>query len=218
MTRSRSAGEPRPFTGTVAVVTGASRGIGLAIARRLVADGARVCLTARNAEPLAAAVEELGGAGHALGVAGRADDPAHQQEALRATTEAFGAVDLLVNNAGINPVAGPLAEASLAVAQKVLQVNVVAALGWALTACLAEELAPTVRVNAVAPAIVRTRFAAALYQGREQQVAEGYPLRRLGAPQDVAGAVAFLASAEAAWITGQTLVIDGGMLLTGGVA
>ena len=69
------------------------------------------------------------------------------------------------------------------------------------------------RVNAVAPAVVKTRFATALYEGREEKVAATYPLGRLGVPEDVASAVAFLVSADASWITGQTLVIDGGALL-----
>ncbi|WP_435738323.1 SDR family oxidoreductase [Cellulosimicrobium sp. PMB13] len=75
---------------------------------------------------------------------------------------------------------------------------------------LAIELAPGVRVNAVAPAIVRTRLARALYEGREEEVVARYPLGRLGEPADVAGPVAFLLSDDAAWITGQTLTIDGG--------
>ncbi|WP_454041718.1 SDR family oxidoreductase [Cellulosimicrobium sp. Marseille-Q8652] len=75
---------------------------------------------------------------------------------------------------------------------------------------LAVELAPGVRVNAVAPAIVRTRLARALYEGREEEVVARYPLGRLGEPADVAGPVAFLLSDDAAWVTGQTLTIDGG--------
>ena len=73
------------------------------------------------------------------------------------------------------------------------------------------------RVNAVAPAVVKTRFATALYEGREEKVAATYPLGRLGVPEDVAGAVAFLCGPDAAWITGQTVVIDGGITLTGTV-
>jgi NAD(P)-dependent dehydrogenase (short-subunit alcohol dehydrogenase family) len=72
-------------------------------------------------------------------------------------------------------------------------------------------------VNAVAPAIVKTKFATVLYEGREEQVAAAYPLRRLGVPEDIAGVVAFLLSDQASWITGQTLVLDGGVTLTGGV-
>jgi NAD(P)-dependent dehydrogenase (short-subunit alcohol dehydrogenase family) len=69
----------------------------------------------------------------------------------------------------------------------------------------------------VAPAVVKTKFATALYEGREEQVSATYPLRRLGTPQDIAGAVAFLLSDDAAWITGQTLVLDGGVTLRGGL-
>jgi NAD(P)-dependent dehydrogenase (short-subunit alcohol dehydrogenase family) len=79
-----------------------------------------------------------------------------------------------------------------------------------LTTQLAFELAPGIRVNAVAPAVVKTDFARALFEGREAEAAAGYPLGRLGEPDDVAGPVAFLLSDDAAWITGQTLVIDGG--------
>jgi NAD(P)-dependent dehydrogenase (short-subunit alcohol dehydrogenase family) len=85
-----------------------------------------------------------------------------------------------------------------------------------LTMQLASELAPAVRVNAVAPAVVKTRFAEALYAADEAGAAAGYPLRRLGEPEDIGAAVAFLASADAGWITGQTLVIDGGGSLRAG--
>ena len=81
-----------------------------------------------------------------------------------------------------------------------------------LTAQLAYELAETrgIRVNAVAPAVIKTAFARALYEGHEEQAAQAYPLRRLGEPDDVAGPVVFLLSDDAAWVTGQTLAIDGG--------
>lgn len=246
--------------GKVAIVTGASRGIGLAVATRLVLEGARVCITARSAGPLAEAVEALGGPAHAIGVAGKAHDDAHRQEAIDATMAGYGRIDLLVNNAGINPAYGPLMSLERAAATKVLEVNVLALLAWtravdevsftpqgsgavvnlssvaglrpapgiafygatkamvgSLTASLAVELAPRVRVNAVAPAVVKTRFASALFEGREDAVAGTYPLQRLGSPEDVAGAVAFLLGTDAAWITGQTLVIDGGLTLTGGL-
>jgi 3-oxoacyl-[acyl-carrier protein] reductase len=242
--------------GSVAIVTGASRGIGLAIAQRLVRDGWRICLTARKPEPLAAAVESIGGKEYAIGVAGRADDPAHQDEAVSRTLAEFGRLDLLVNNAGINPVFGPMVGQDPGAIRKVFEVNVFAVLDWVRRACdaglaerggsivnvasvgglapapglgayavskaalihltrqLAVELAPTVRVNAVAPAVVRTQFARALYEGHEEEVSSRYPLGRLGVPDDVAGAVAFLASADAAWVTGQTLILDGGLTQT----
>ena len=246
------------FAGRAAIVTAASRGIGLAIARRLVAEGARVLLTARKADGLARAAEELGPQ-NAAWVVGGADDPAHQDEAVRTALDRFGRIDILVNNTGINPVYGRLIDTDPAAGAKIFGVNVLAALSWTqrvyrafmaehggavvnvasvaglrpapniglygaskaalinLTEALASELAPGVRVNAVAPAVVKTRFATALYEGREAEVARAYPLQRLGAPDDVAGVVSFLLSADASWITGHTLVVDGGLLLTGGV-
>jgi NAD(P)-dependent dehydrogenase (short-subunit alcohol dehydrogenase family) len=245
--------------GKVAIVTGASRGIGLGIAAELVRQGARVCVTARKADALGEAVAELGGPEVAIGVPGKADDPAHQEEAVAAALTAFGRLDLLVNNAGINPAYGPITDVDPGAAAKILAVNVLAPLAWTklardawmgdhggavvnvssvaglrpspgigvygvskaalirLTTELAVELGPKIRVNAVAPAIVKTRFAEALYEGREEQVSASYPLKRLGVPEDVAGAVAFLLSDAASWITGQTLVLDGGVTLTGGV-
>ncbi|WNI19367.1 SDR family oxidoreductase [Actinacidiphila sp. ITFR-21] len=85
-----------------------------------------------------------------------------------------------------------------------------------LTVQLAAEMAPGVRVNSIAPAVVKTRFAAALYEGREEEAAAGYPLQRLGVPEDIGGAAAFLLSEQAAWITGQNLVVDGGLFLRAG--
>jgi 3-oxoacyl-[acyl-carrier protein] reductase len=245
------------FEGKTAIVTGASRGIGLAVADRLVAGGANVVITARKQEALDEAVAELGGPAHALGVAGRADDSAHQADTVRQAIETFGSADLLVNNAGINPTYGPMVELDLDAARKVIEVNCIAALSWvqqvhgawmaehggaivnvssvsavkpapmigmygatkamliSMTEVLAVELGPHVRVNAVAPAVVKTRFATALYEGREEEVASAYPLGRLGEPQDIAGAVAFLLGDDAAWMTGQTVVVDGGVTLAG---
>lgn len=248
---------PRRLDQRVAIVTGASRGIGLAIAQRLAAEGARVCMTARKPEPLREAAASFP-AGSVLTVAGKADDPEHRAEVFRRVTEEWGPVDILVNNAGINPAYGPLDTADPGAVRKIFEVNVLGALAWAraghaawlrehggaivnvasvaglrpspglgaygaskaalahLTRQLAFELAPAVRVNAVLPAVVRTAFAAPLYADEEKTAAR-YPLRRIGRPEDVASAVAFLASDDAAWITGHLLVVDGGLTLNGGV-
>ena len=119
----------RRFTGRVALVTGASRGIGLAVAQRLVDEGARVVITARKPEGLAAAVGQLG-ADAAIAVPGRADDPAHQDEAIATAAREFARLDVLVNNTGINPVYGPLLDLDEGAARKIMEVNVLAALGW----------------------------------------------------------------------------------------
>jgi NAD(P)-dependent dehydrogenase (short-subunit alcohol dehydrogenase family) len=83
---------------------------------------------------------------------------------------------------------------------------------------MAAEFGPGVRVNAVAPGVVKTQFASALYEGREHEVAESYPLKRLGVPDDIAAAVAYLASDDAAWVTGEVLTVDGGLAVAGGTA
>jgi 3-oxoacyl-[acyl-carrier protein] reductase len=247
------------LTGKAALVTGGSRGIGYGVAEALIARGDRVCITGRNEDALKEAVERLG-ADRAIGVAGKAHDLDHQAVAVERTMEAFGRVDYLVNNAGTNPVFGPIADLDLDVARKVFETNVISALGFAqktwhawqkdnggaivniasvaglapspfigaygvskaaminLTVQLAHEFAPRVRVNAIAPAVVKTRFAEALYEGREAEAAAAYPLARLGVPSDIGGAAAFLTSEQADWITGQTLVVDGGIFLNAGVA
>ncbi|MFJ9431470.1 SDR family oxidoreductase [Streptomyces sp. NPDC101490] len=251
--------QERPeLSGRVALVTGASRGIGYGVAEALVARGDRVVITGRGEEALKAAVERLG-ADRAIGVPGKAHDEAHQAVAVEAAMDGFGRLDFLVNNAGTNPVFGPLADLDLGVARKVFETNVVSALGFAqrswhawqkehggaivniasiagvsaspfigaygmskaamvnLTLQLAHEFAPLVRVNAIAPAVVKTKFAQALYEGREAEAAAAYPLGRLGEPEDIGGAAAFLTSAQSEWITGQTLVVDGGIFLNAGV-
>ena len=115
--------------GRVAIVTGASRGIGLGIALALVGRGAKVCLTGRDPVALDRAVRDLGPA-NAIAVAGRADDPAHQDEAVRHVADTFGQIDMLVDNTGINPVFGPVTELDPAIAAKIMAVNVLAPLSW----------------------------------------------------------------------------------------
>lgn len=253
---------PQRLAGRTAIVTGASRGIGLAIAARLIAEGARVCLTARKPEALEDAASRFPD-GSAITVAGKADDPVHRETVMQTVAERFGGLDVLVNNAGINPVYGPLIDLDLDAARKLLEVNVLGTLAWTqaayghpdlgfasrggsvinlasvtglvasegigmygitkaaimhLTRTLAVELGPDVRVNAVAPAVVKTQFARALYEGREDAVAATYPLGRLGEPDDIAAAVAYFASDDSSWVTGQVLTLDGGLLAAGGTA
>lgn len=247
--------------GAVAIVTGASRGIGLGIAERLVSEGARVVITARNQGALDEAVAHLGGPEKAVAVAGNAADPQHQEAAIAAAKEHFGTASLLVNNTGINPAFGPLLDTDIDVARKIMETNVFGAFSWAqkaiaaglgrngtpgaivniasiaglgatgvigwygvskaalihLTMEMGYQLGPDIRVNAVAPGVVKTQFAEALYVDREEKVSRAYPMKRLGAPQDIAATASFLLSRDAAWITGQTLIVDGGVTLASGV-
>ncbi len=251
---------PQDLAGRAALITGASRGIGLAIAMELLSRGASVTITARKAEALESAAAELGQhapAERVLAIAGNAGHADARADAVARTVEAFGSLDILINNAGINPVFGSLMDADLDGVRKIFDVNVVAALGYVqqaykawmgehggavvnlasvggirstgviaaygaskaalirLTEELAWQLGPNIRVNAVAPAVVKTRFAEALYSAGEEQVAAAYPMKRLGEPEDVAKLVGFLVSDAASWITGDTVRVDGGILSTG---
>ncbi|MEU6558034.1 SDR family oxidoreductase [Nocardia nova] len=248
--------------GKGALITGASRGIGHAVAAELLRRGANVLITARKPEPLEAAAEELRALGHlgkVLAVAGNSGAESARAEQVAAAVAEFGSLDILINNTGINPVYGSLMEADLDAVRKIFDVNVVAALGYVqqayrawmgehggavvnlasvagirstgviaaygaskaalirLTEELAWQLGPSIRVNAVAPGVVKTKFADALYTDNEEAAASAYPLRRLGTPEDVAGLVGFLVSDQAAWITGEVVRVDGGLLATGGI-
>ena len=247
------------FEGKAALVTGASRGIGEAIAAELLASGVGgVTITSRKPENIEEAATRLGDPERVLPIVARADDPDAAVHAVAETINRFGSCDLLVNNAGTNPSAGHLAEVDLGAIEKTWGVNQMGPLLFArqawkqwmhehggsivniasvgglqpspilgayniskaalvhLTRQLAHEFAPKVRVNAVAPSVVRTRLAAALWEGIENQVAATHPLHRIGEPDDVARAVAFLLSDAAAWITGVTLPVDGGVTGAGG--
>lgn len=241
--------------GKVALVTGGSRGIGLATAVRFVEAGAKVMITSRKAQVLEVAAASIGG--DVAWFAANAGEPDQAQACVTATMERFGSIDILVNNAGTNPYFGRLIEMDLPRATKTVQVNQTAVLVWTqlvyqasmaaaggsvinvasiggysveptigwynvtkaavihLTHQLAGELGP-VRVNALAPGLVRTDLARALWENGEEQVARRLPLGRIGEPDDIATAALFLASDAARWITGHTLVVDGGALVAPG--
>jgi NAD(P)-dependent dehydrogenase (short-subunit alcohol dehydrogenase family) len=260
VTADISPGTPQDLAGRAALVTGASRGIGFAVARELLGRGASVTITARKPDELAAAAEQLAAgadAGRVLALPGNAGSDEARQEAVTRTVERFGNLAILVNNTGINPTYGSLMDADLDAVRKTFDTNVVAALGFVqlahkawmgehggaivnlasvagirssgvigvygaskaalirLTEELAWQLGPSIRVNAVAPAVVKTRFATALYAHDEDKVAAAYPMKRLGTPEDVARLVGFLVSDAASWITGETVRVDGGILSTG---
>jgi NAD(P)-dependent dehydrogenase (short-subunit alcohol dehydrogenase family) len=241
------------LSGRTAIITGASRGIGLAIAHQLADAGANVVLTARKQESADAAASQIGG--NALGVAAHAVEDDAAQRCIDLTLNRFGSVDILINNAGTNPAFGPLIDQDHGRFAKIFDVNLWAPLLWTslavkgwmgehggtvvntasiggmafeanlglynttkaalihVTKQLALELSPRVRVNAICPGVVRTRLAEALWKEHEQALSATTALGRIGEPADVATAVAFLVSDEASWITGETLVIDGGQLL-----
>jgi NAD(P)-dependent dehydrogenase (short-subunit alcohol dehydrogenase family) len=239
--------------GKVALVTGASKGIGKAIAAEFAASGASVMISSRKPDGLESAAKEMQGevAWHAAN-AGRPDEA---EAAVDATVERFGRLDILVNNAATNPYMGPAIDIDLGRYDKTVEVNLRGPLVWTqlawnrwmkehggtvlniasiggltfgggigiydntkaalihLTGHLAAELAPGVRVNAIAPGLVKTDFARALWEPAEEIVAKRTPLHRLGVPEDIAAAATYLCSDAASWVTGHTLVVDGGALL-----
>ncbi len=250
------------LNGKTALITGASRGIGLSIAARFLEAGANVMLSSRTADDLAEAAASLETEGAPKRVAWRAAHVGNgdqAQDCVAETIGRFGALDILVNNAGTNPYFGPMIDIDLVRAQKTFEVNQLAVLMWSsyavkaglggsiinvasigglsvepgigwynvtkaavlhITRQLAFELAPDIRVNALAPGLVKTKLARALWEGSgEKRISAHIPLRRLGVPDDIATAALFLASDAASWITGQTLIVDGGTTRqpTGGV-
>ncbi len=251
---------PRSASKPVAIVNGASRGIGLETARRLGGDGFAVCITGRKPETLEEGKASLESEGvDVLAVAGAAQDVAHQEEAIGAVLERWARIDVLVNNAATSPFLGDLLDAEPRHLDRAWEVNVAAPWSWCrqvvgahmgehggaivntasiggtypvprvgvynvskaalihMTRQLALELAPEVRVNAVAPATIKTDFSRAKYEGREADVAGQYPLGRLGTAEEVARAISLLCDGTLGWVTGQTLVIDGGASLIQGV-
>ena len=246
--------------GKVALVTGASRGIGKAIAAGLAASGASVMLSSRKLDALEAAADEIRAATPDARVEvfeANAGEPDQAENCVAATVDRLGSVDILVNNAATNPYRGPTLGIDTSRFDKTVVVNWRGPLTWTqaawkasmserggvvlniasigglsaetsiaiyngtkaallhLTRSLAAEMAPGVRVNALAPGLVKTDMARALWQPNEEAMARHTPLGRLGEPEDIAAAAVFLCSDAASWITGATLVVDGGAMLRG---
>jgi NAD(P)-dependent dehydrogenase (short-subunit alcohol dehydrogenase family) len=245
----------------VAIVTGASRGIGEAIARCFAANGAKVVIASRKIESLTAVAESIGAAGGAaFAVAahtGKQDDCAMLVDAA---VKKFGKVDILVNNAATNPYFGPMIDIDEGAWDKTFEVNtkgyfwmsrevvkhlrtrdapgsiihVASVAGLvasplqgvyamtkaailSMTKTLAYELAANkIRVNAIAPGFVDTKFAAAVLKNDTllEEVLRMTPLKRYAQPDEIAGGALYLASDSASYLTGHTLVIDGGMTIT----
>ena len=239
--------------GKVAVVTGGSRGIGLAIAQTLAGAGAKVAVLARDGARAQEAAKGLGGG--AQGYACDVSDAAQAEATLGAVDKALGPVDILVNNAGITKdnllfrigeddwdqvldinLKGAFLMTKLAARGMIKRrwgrvVNITSVVGLTgnkgqsnyaaskagligFTKAVAKELASrNVLVNAVAPGYIDTEMTRGIAQEAQQALQAAIPLGRLGQGADVAAAVLFLASDWASYITGQVLVVDGGMVM-----
>jgi 3-oxoacyl-[acyl-carrier protein] reductase len=249
----------KPLEGKVAIVTGASRGIGRAIALELAQRGAQVVVnynrSAEAAAKVVAAIEAAGGQAIAVKV-----DVTSEAETIRmaeTTVKAFGRIDILVNNAGTTrdqllmlmkeddwddvlrvnlkstfncckAAARPMVRKRRGHIINITSVSGIAGQGGqtnyaaskagiiGFSKSLAKELGPrSITVNCVAPGFVPTDLTANLPEDLLQKAIEATPLRRMGQPEEIAYAVAFLASDEASFITGETLTVDGGLVMQG---
>lgn len=245
------------LTGKCAVVTGASRGIGRAIALQLASQGAKVVVnysgSAKKAEQVVAEIVANGG--EAIAVQANVADTDSVQQLMKTAVDTYGSLDILVNNAGITrdnllirmkddewddvintnlkgvflctkavsrqmmkQRAGRIINISsiVGVAGNAGQANYVAAKAGVigLTKTTAQELASrNILVNAIAPGFITTEMTDSLPEELKEAMLKQIPLAKLGQPEDIAKAVAFFASDSANYITGQTLHIDGGMVM-----
>lgn len=249
------------LTGKVALVTGSTRGIGEAIARRLAEHGAKVVVSSRKAEAcerVASSINEERGAEVAIPIACNINYKEQLQQLVAATRAKWGRIDVLVCNAAINPYFGPQLDMPDEAFDKIMGANirsnhwlcqlvipemaerrdgaviivssigglrgsaVIGAYGISkaadlqLARNLAVEYGPqNVRINCIAPGLVRTDFARALWENPEilKKSTSTAPLRRIGEPDEIAGAAVFFASKAGAFMTGQAIVIDGGVTI-----
>jgi NAD(P)-dependent dehydrogenase (short-subunit alcohol dehydrogenase family) len=242
--------------GKVAIITGASRGIGEAMAKGFAARGAKVVVSSRKLADLEKVAGEINAAG---GIAKAIDCHTGKLDNLgrlvKGTLDAFGRVDILINNAATNPLFGPCIQADEKAWEKIFEVNLkgyfflskevaqvmgdqgggciinvssVAGLTpgmglgvysiskagvLMLTKVLAQEWASMkIRVNSIAPGIIDTKMSAVLIASPEivEEAMRPLAIKRIGKPEDIVGAAIYLASDEASYMTGQTLIIDGG--------
>jgi len=251
-----AAGSRFDLSGRIALVTGASRGIGSAIAEALAEHGAKVVLSSRKQEGLDAEAARINERfpNAAEGIAAHAGRQEDLERLVTTVMERHGRIDILVNNAATNPYFGSMMDMEMPAWDKTFEVNLrgvffltklvysasmernggaivnIASIGGLrpgyglgaynvtkagvimLTRQLAREIGTKVRVNAIAPGLIKTRFAEALWGNEEllKRVVESNPMRRIGSPEEIAGAVVFLASDAASYVNGEVIVIDGG--------
>lgn len=245
------------ITGKVAIITGASRGIGQAIAECYATAGAKVVISSRKIDNLNEAAEKIrANGGEVTSIAAHNGDKAALQALVDATVGKYGRVDILVNNAATNPHFGTLLEAEDSLWQKTIEVNVMGNV-WltqaavkvmrehsggkiinivsvaglrpgtmqgiysltkaaliSLTQTLAMELAgDNIQVNAIAPGVVKTKFASALWENKTaaESILARTPQHRFGEPHDIAGLALYLASPASDFATGGVFVVDGGL-------
>lgn len=245
----------------VAIITGSSKGIGKAIARGLAEQGAKVVISSRNQEACEEVVAEFKEAGlEAIAIACHIADVEQQKNLIDKTVAAFGSIDVLVNNAAINPVFGPIEDVDPSVFDKIMDVNVKAP--WSLSNLVlphfqknksgsiiniasVEALTPGaglglystskasllmlsknqakewgkygVRVNAICPGLIKTKFSAALWKNEHilGKIEKAIPAGRMGMPEEMIGLATLLASDAGSYMTGGVYTADGGYMIAG---
>ncbi|MGQ3178035.1 MAG: SDR family NAD(P)-dependent oxidoreductase [Blastomonas fulva] len=246
------------LTGRVAIITGSSRGIGAATARKLAAQGSKVVISSRKQDACDAVAAEINaehGDGTAIAVSASISRKEDLQNLVDQTRAQLGPVDILVCNAASNPYYGPMSGISDDQFRKILDNNILSnhwliqmvipdmrtagrgsvviissigglqgtgsigvyniskAADFQLARNLAVELGPdNIRVNCIAPGLIQTDMARALWENEQvmSHIRSVTPMRRIGQPDEIAGAAVFLASDASTYITGQSIVIDGG--------
>lgn len=248
------------LSGRVAIITGASRGIGGAIAKRFAEAGAAVVLSSRRQAALDEVADEIRAeGGEALAIAAHNGDKQALISLVARTLKHHGRLDILVNNAATNPHFGTVLEATDSLWQKTLEVNLMGNV-WltqaaveamrkggggkiinvasivglnpgryqgiysitkaaiiSLTKTLASELgADKIQVNAIAPGLVKTKFAQALWENDKllTEIVGQTPAGRIGQPADISGIALYLASSASDYTTGSVFVVDGGLSAT----
>jgi NAD(P)-dependent dehydrogenase (short-subunit alcohol dehydrogenase family) len=245
--------------GKIALITGASKGIGESMARLMAAAGARVVVSSRKQEALDALAEDIKKeGGEATGIAAHVGDMSQVHALVEKTVATYGGVDILVNNAASNPVFGPVVECDTAAFDKIMDVNVkapfelgklvypsmksrgggsvinISSIGGLspephlgiysvsksalvmLTKVMAKEWGrDNIRVNAICPGLIQTKFSQALWQNEEilKRFLKATPLNRMGQPDEIGALALFLASDFSAYCTGTVFTADGGLTI-----